>query len=108
MTEGHFQFEFSKSADMAKVEYALLMAVVAAEGIHGRSRVSLEADFNTNQAVRTCVVNANNQVGVDIAKVFAEFLNLEVGQDAYRIIRGGKHFDGSTRVEEGPDVSFGR
>jgi len=89
MNDGHYKFEFSRSVNMAKVEYALLMAVVAAEGIHGRSRVSLEADFNTNQAVRTCIVNANNQVGVDIAKVFTEFLNLEIGQDTYRITREG-------------------
>ncbi|MGD9549284.1 MAG: hypothetical protein AB7V45_17310 [Candidatus Krumholzibacteriia bacterium] len=89
MTEEHFLFEFSSTADMAKVENALLMAVVAAEGIHGRSRVSLEAEFNTNQAVRTCLVNAGNQVGTDIAKVFTEFLNLEVGEDAYKVTRRG-------------------
>lgn len=87
MSEEHFLFEFSRAADMAKVENALLMAVVAAEGIHGRSRVSLEARFNTSLAVRTCLVNADNQVGVDIAKVFTEFLNLEVGEDAYKVTR---------------------
>lgn len=90
MAEGHYQFEFKKTADMAGVENALLMAVIAAEGIHGRSRVNLEADFNTNQAVRTCFVNADNQVGEDIAKVFTEFLNLEIGEDSFRVSRGGK------------------
>ncbi len=87
MVDEHYQFEFKKSADMAKVENALLMAVVAAEGIYGRSRVHLEADFTTNSPVRTCLINADNQVGVDIGKVFSEFLNLEVGEYAYRIRR---------------------
>ena len=102
MAEGHYQFEFNKTADMAAVENALLMAVIAAEGIHGRSRVNLEANFNTNQAVRTCLVNADNQVGEDIAKVFTEFLNLDIGEDTYRITRNkasGSEFVGENGDE---------
>jgi site-specific DNA-adenine methylase len=91
MTEDHYEFEFNKSADMAKVENSLLMAVIAAEGIHGRSKVNLDARFNTSLDDRRSQVNADNSVGEDIAKVFTEFLNLEIGEYSFRISKNGKY-----------------
>ena len=87
VSEGHFQFEFNRKADMTKVEEVMLMAVAAIEGIHGRSRVQYDATYGINHGTRICLVNADNQIGVDLTKVLVEFLNLEVGRYEYRIRR---------------------
>jgi hypothetical protein len=85
MDAKNYKFVFDDFVDMAAVENALLMAVIAAEGIHGRSQVNLDATYSTDKPGRTCRVNADNQVGYEIARVFTEFLNLEIGEDAFTI-----------------------
>ncbi len=84
-----FYYNFPESVSMANVEETLLMSVIAAEGIHGRAKVRLDAHFEMDKAARTCQVNADNGVGRDICRVFTEFLNLEIGEDAFEVHASG-------------------
>lgn len=85
MAKGDYLFSFPSAADMAEVEETLLMSVIAAEAIHGRARVRLEARFTASSESRTCTINADAQVGQDVARIFTEFLNLQVGEDAFTV-----------------------
>ena len=82
-----YRFEFDATVAMSDVEEMLLMAVIAAEGIHGRARVLLDGDFSTDPANRTCLIGARSQVGQDICRIFIEFLNLEISEDAFDVSR---------------------
>jgi len=86
MTKSEFRFQIGEGASMPAVEDSLLMSVIAAEGIHGRAKVKLQARFNVDLGQRICTINADNQVGGDIAKIFVEFLLLDNGDDAFRIV----------------------
>ena len=84
----HYVFTFQDSVPMVGVEETLLMAVVAAEGIHGRARVRLDAKYTTNAEDRTCAVSAQNDVGQSVAKIFTELLVLEIGEGAFEVSDG--------------------
>jgi len=87
MKGSNYEFRFGDGLPMAGVEETFLMSVIAAEGIHGRARVRLDASFNVDQDRRICTVNSDNQVGEDIAGIFAEFLLLEFGEDGFEVVR---------------------
>lgn len=83
-----YLFTFKDTVPMAAIEETLLMAVVAAEGIHGRARVRLDAKYATNAGNRTCTVSAENEVGQGVAKIFTELLVLEIGEGAFEVSSG--------------------
>jgi len=85
MDSPKYRFQFTRAVEMAGVEETLLLSVIAAEGIYGRARVRLDGEFATNPAERTCSVAAGNEVGPNIAKIFTEFLVLEVGEAAFDV-----------------------
>ncbi|MCP4662412.1 MAG: hypothetical protein GY856_44000 [bacterium] len=85
MNDSHYRYQFPEGADMADVENTLLMAVIAAEGIHGRARVRIDADFDVDHDQRTCRVSSCCVAGESIARVFTEFLLLERGDDGFEV-----------------------
>ena len=85
MTKDDYRFRISKGSTMHEVEETLLMAVIAAEGIHGRAQVRLDGRFNLDPEKRLCTINSDNKVGEDIAKIFAEFLRLDLGEEGFRV-----------------------
>lgn len=84
----HYVFTFNDSVPMAGVEETLLMAVVAAEGIHGRARVRLDVKFAANAEGRTRTVSADSEAGQSVAKIFTELLVLEIGEGAFEVSDG--------------------
>ena len=85
MTKAGYTIQFGDGASMSNVEETLLMSVIAAEGIHGRARVRLDAGFNLDHDRRICTVNADNPVGENIARVFVEFLLLDLGEEGFQV-----------------------
>lgn len=82
-----YHYEFGTDVPLGDVQEALLLAVLAAESLHGRSRVHLDASFRLDEANRSCVVDAGTDVGRDIARVFTGFLTREFGERAFRVER---------------------
>ena len=60
---------------------------MATEALHGRSRVNLDAKFWLDEKQRVCEVDANDQVGRDIARIFTGFLTREFGEKAFTVER---------------------
>jgi len=88
MTNAVYLYRFSEAANMPDVTSMLLLAVTAAEALHGRAKVNLEADFELNEGCRTCRIDATRGVGRDIARIFVEYLSLEVGEDKFTVEQG--------------------
>lgn len=81
------QFTFDPKVSMHDVEDFLLLAVLAAEGLHGRARVRLDAAYGTDEAKRVCAIDGNTQVGQDVAAIFTGFAQCVFGPDAFRVER---------------------
>jgi hypothetical protein len=85
MYEKQYEFTFADKVDMEAIEGILLLAVVSVEGIHGRARVRLDADYHSDPASNTCRINEDNDIGRDICRVFTEFLSLELGEELFSV-----------------------
>jgi hypothetical protein len=85
MSRKFYRYKFVKNIPMEEVEDSLLLAVLATEGIHGRSRINLDAKFLLDKGKRICVVDAETEVGIHIACIFTEFLSRQFGERAFRV-----------------------
>ena len=81
----HYTFKSSIPAE--EVENTLLLAVFAAEGLHGQARVRLEAAYSSDPEKRTFVIDATTDVGLDIARLFTGFAIREYGEEAFSVRR---------------------
>ena len=82
-----YSYRFSDDISIPAVEETLLLAVIAAEGLHGRAKINLDASFRLIEGDRTCVIDAGNEVGQDIARIFTGLLTSELGESAFTIER---------------------
>jgi hypothetical protein len=87
MTSAIFRYEFPPTVSMAEVEEAIVLAVLAAQGVHGEALVRLEARHYLDGAARKCIVDARTEVGATFNQIFVSFLLREFGNDGFRVER---------------------
>jgi len=80
-----YQFKTTVPAD--EIESTLLLAVMAVEGLHGVSRVRLEASYCFDPENHACVIDTETIVGQDISRIFTGFAIREYGETAFRVER---------------------
>lgn len=85
-----YSYRFSPTASMRDVEEALLLSAAAAEGLHGRSRVQLDASFRCDPKARTAEVDAGTEVGESLARIFTGLLRTTIGEPAFSVARVNK------------------
>lgn len=90
MNRETYQYRFGDTADMDAVEETLLLATMAAEGLHGRSRVHLEAQFRCDPKSRIAEVDGATEVGDAIARIFTALLTTTIGEPAFKVTRLSK------------------
>lgn len=82
-----YRFTFAKHVEREDVQAAIVLALFGVESLHGRARIRLDAAHLFDASQMTCVVDASNQVGVDLSRLFAGFLLREIGDDGFRVER---------------------
>ena len=85
MTPVVHSFHFDQSVIPDDLEQTLLLAILAAEGLHGTARVRLEARYSFNSEDRNCVVDATTDVGRDVCRLFTGFAIREFGESAFSV-----------------------
>ena len=90
MTEETYLYTFPNGTDMRQVEDTLLLAAMAAEGLHGRSRIHLDAGFRCTPAARRVEINGATDVGEAIARIFTALLATTIGEAAFQVSRTNK------------------
>jgi hypothetical protein len=82
-----YRYTFAPDAPIEEVESSLLLAILAAEGLHGEADVRLDAAHYFDAAGRTCVIDATTPVGRDLNRLFVNFLRREFGEDCFQVER---------------------
>ena len=80
-----YRYNFDSKVPIRDVEESLLLAVVAAESLHGRSLVRLDASFRLDPQKHSCVVDAATDVGRAIARIFTGILSREFGENSFKV-----------------------
>jgi hypothetical protein len=93
-----YQYSFARDIPTESVEATLLLAVVAAESLHGESDVRLDAGHTFDPVTSRCVIEANTTVGRDLCRLFTGFLRREFGDYAFRV--EPTNLDGAARRDE--------
>lgn len=73
-------FEFADSIDLDDARDTLRVAAFATEGVYGRVRVLLEADYEFIEDERRCWIASNSEVSRHLAQVFNAFITREFGE----------------------------
>jgi hypothetical protein len=87
MTATAYRYRFAPGVPAEEIEVSLLMAVLAAESLHGETQVQLDSGHAFDPEQRTCVIDAGTSVGRDLNRLFAGFVRREFGEDAIRVER---------------------
>lgn len=74
-----YKFTFDDSVAMDDVERILALSAIPVESIHGESAMLVDGRFAVNKRRRTCLIDAESQLGNDLARVFTGFLNASAG-----------------------------
>ncbi len=85
MCPSTIQFFFEPDVSLADVEMSLHLAMFAVEGLIGRVRVRLDAEYHLDESTRAIVINTHRPVGRMIARVFTGLLLREFGEGAFHI-----------------------
>jgi hypothetical protein len=87
MSQDVYRYRFTQDTPMEEVEITLMLAVLAAESLHGAAQVRLDAGHCLDAAQRACVIDAGTEVGRHLNRLFVGFLRQEFGADAFRVER---------------------
>jgi hypothetical protein len=82
-----YRYTLSARIPEEEAEASLLLAVLAAEALHGESQVRLDAAHHYDAGRRACVIDAATAVGRDINRLFVGFLRREFGPDSFTVAR---------------------
>ncbi len=82
-----YRYVFADGVAIANVESSLLMAILAAEALYSPVQVRLDAAHFFDSDRRMCVITAETEVGQDVSRLFASFVEREFGADAFTVER---------------------
>jgi hypothetical protein len=89
VTPDVYRYHFRPEVPIGEVEETLLLAVIAAESLHGESQVRLDIGHAFSAEQRSCVVDASTEVGRDFNRLFVGFLSREFGRSSFQVERVG-------------------
>ena len=84
-----FRFHFTSDVCLEEAELTLHLAMYAVEGLFGAARVRLDVSYFVDQPRRVIIVDATNEVGATLVRVFANLLLREYGDEAFAVRRVG-------------------
>lgn len=84
-----YQFQFNTDVPFEEIDSTLMLATLAAECIHGRTRVQLDARFQAFRKENICWINADNVVGRHIARIFTGLMVRLFGDKAFKVEQVG-------------------
>ncbi len=82
-----YRYRFSEDIDLQDAEDTLRLALLAAEGIFGRTRVRMDAWYAVDESINVIIVDASTPVGMVANLVFGAFLAREFGVNAFDVRR---------------------
>jgi hypothetical protein len=82
-----YRYTFAPAVPIEEVEASLVLAIMAAESLHGQAQVRLDAGHSLDGDKRRLVIDAGTQVGRDLNRLFLGFVSREFGEDSFQVER---------------------
>ncbi|QDU23754.1 hypothetical protein [Urbifossiella limnaea] len=82
-----YRYTFDPAVPADELGDTLVLAVIAAEALHGESQTRLDAGHAVGDGGRVVVIDAGTAVGRDLNRLFVGFATREFGPDSFRVER---------------------
>lgn len=82
-----YQFKFDNKVPFEEIDSTLMIATLAAECLHGRTRIQLDAHFKASRKDNICWIDGDTVVGQTIARIFAGLMVRLFGEKAFKVKR---------------------
>ncbi len=82
-----YTFSFKEFVPFEEIDSTLMLSTLAAECIHGRTQVHMDARFQATRKDNVCWIDADNEVGQHIARIFTGFMARLFGEKSFKIER---------------------
>ena len=87
MTNEAYRYEFNEEVPIEEAEASLVLAIFAAESLHGEATVRLDVAHHFDVEKRACVIDAGTSAGKDLNRLFVGFLRREFGANGFSVER---------------------
>jgi hypothetical protein len=85
MSKTVYRYQFENEVPLDQAEAALIMAIIAAEALHGQAEVRLSMRYLFGDEKHACVIDGDNEVTRQLVLIFTQFLIHEFGEDAFQV-----------------------
>lgn len=82
-----YTFHFKTTVPFEEIDSTLILAALAAECIHGRTQIQLDARFQARRKDNVCWIDADSEVGKHIAHIFAGLMVRLFGERSFKVER---------------------
>jgi hypothetical protein len=80
-----YRFQFQRHVPLEKAEATLMLALIAAEALHGQPNVRLSVGYLFGEEKHACVIDGDNEIARQVVLIFTQFLIHEFGEDTFRV-----------------------
>jgi hypothetical protein len=90
-SEGHkrmktiHRFRFEPEVPLEQAETTLVLAIIAAEALHGQAAVRLSMRYLFGEEKRACVIDGDSEAARHVILIFTQFLIHEFGENAFQV-----------------------
>lgn len=87
MTAQWYRFIIGNEADFKEAEATLHLAILAAEGLYGESRVRMDVSYRADERCAAILINGGTATGDALVRIFTSLLSREYGPDSFSVRR---------------------
>jgi hypothetical protein len=87
MSAQTYRYRFNSEVPLEDIEASMVLALLGAESLHGETQLQLSASHQIDPEKRACVIDAADQVGQDVNRLFLGFMTREFGRDSFQVER---------------------
>ena len=80
-----YRYRFFGDVDFREAHDTLLLAMLAAEGLFGRTRVRMDVAWVEDDGLNVLIVDAGTLVGMTVCLIFTAFLAAEFGPGGFDV-----------------------
>ena len=85
MSKTVYRYQFEPDVPLEEAETSLVLAIIAAEALHGQPAVRLSLRYLFGEEKRACVIDGDNEVAHQVVLIFTQFLLRQFGDDAFQV-----------------------
>lgn len=87
MSTNVYRVTINRAVSVIEAEQTLHLAILAAEGLFGASRVRMDVSYHVDEPRQTLIIDGSTGVGRAVILMFIALLIHEIGRDAFTVRR---------------------